>query len=97
MGGWTQLRGAGAQGGLCSLPPRLPEQGGQDISLARMMGAAWGKEGNLKLPKVRVLVRNEVFPPIQILAALFPHRVATADHGSGVLIPLPLHPVSRRW
>lgn len=64
--------------------------------LARMLGAAWGKEGNLKLPKVRVLVRNEVFLPPRFLQLFFPIGVPlqTMVLGSSWI---PAHPVSRRW
>lgn len=72
MGAGHSSEGLVPRAALCSLPPAAPEQGGQDISLARMMGAAWGKEGNLKLPKVRVLVRNEVFLPPRFLQLFFP-------------------------
>lgn len=75
----------------CIPPPAAPEQGGQDTLLARMLGTAWGKEGNLKLPKVRVLVRNEVFLPPRFLQLLFPIGVPpqTMVLGSSWM--------SRRW
>ena len=63
MGAGHSSEGLVPRAALCIPPPAAPEQGGQDTSLARMLGAAWGKEGNLKLPQVRVLVRNEVFLP----------------------------------
>lgn len=65
-----------------------PSAGGQGASLARRLGAAWGKEGNLKLPKVRDLGELGI-PPFQILVAPFPRPPpsgATTEHGSVVFL-----------
>lgn len=86
-GGWTQLRGLVPRAALVQPASRGPRAGGQDISLARMMGAAWGKEGNLKLPKVRVLVRNEVFLPSRFLQLFFPIELPPQTMVLGSLIP----------
>ena len=96
MGAGHSSEGLVPRAALCIPPPAAPEQGGQDTSLARMLGAAWGKEGNLKFAKVRVLVRNEVFLPPRFWQLFFSIELPpqTMVLGSSWI---PAHPVSRRW